>query len=129
MENLNQERIQAINGVLNQLNEALNMHVVALAGYDNVLLGQGHVVMLNGFAVGFDVIPQGNGFNLYQNPRPVGLIGVGIQFFDQDAAEQLAANVRDGNGNPAQAVHIRQAHQNRINDLNVQIANLNALLN
>lgn len=128
MENVDQERNNAINEFLAQLNQGLADHQAALARYDNVLLGQGHVVVLNGFAIAFDVVPQGNGLNLYNNARPHGLLQNGLQFFDRDAAIQLAAAVRDGNGQPAQAVHIRQAHQGRINDIQAQIANLKNLI-
>jgi hypothetical protein len=106
-----------------EFEEAANEHRAALAGYQNVLLGEGYIVFINGFGINFDAQPAPNNMRLLNNPRPCGILG-GIQMFNRENAIQLAAGVRDGNGQVAEAMHIADAHRNRIADLEQQIHNL-----
>lgn len=103
-----------------EFEEAAQEHRAALAGYQNVLLGEGYIIYINGFGINFDAQPAPNNMRLLNNPRPCGILG-GIQMFNQENAIQLAAGVRDGNGQVAQAIHIADAHRDRIADLERQI--------
>lgn len=81
-------------------------NVEALDKLDGVLLGQGHIIMTGENAIKPELIKQADGYQLdgaevcaiIQAPR-----------FNQSDAEKLAAAIKNGHGERARAVHIRDA--------------------
>lgn len=78
-----------------------------LESYRRVILGQGWVVVPAGLnsCLAFDIDANG----VASNPRVVCILSAHL-FCRQDA-ENLAANCRNGAGEPARAMHIRDAIQ------------------
>lgn len=106
--------------LMEMLNDDLTALKEKLARLDGVLLGEGYVLMSNGMALAFDIDDQ----RRLSNPRPVGLDGTGYLMLAKEEAERIAANVFDGGGKPAEAMHIRAALQQAIADQTALIENL-----
>jgi hypothetical protein len=93
-----------------------------LACFDGVTLGQGFIVVgTAGQAITFDISNTGK----VTNPRQT-IAKLAVRFERQDA-EHVAANVKDGNGQPARAVHVRQAILDQIESTKKVILQLEAL--
>lgn len=106
---VNEEVMAARAKMIAEYQEAIAKLDQRIASYDNVLLGQGFVVLLNGFACNYEFKPQRNNRRLATNPRPCGLVYGGYQLFSLDDATQLAATTKDGAGVVAKPVYIRDA--------------------
>lgn len=93
-----------------------------LESYSRVILGQGWVVVPQGLqnVLAFDI--DANGVAGAQQPRVVCILNA--HMFCREDAENLAANCRNGAGQPARAMHIRDALQMCINASEALIGSL-----
>lgn len=91
-----------------------------LERYRRVILGQGWVVVPEGLqnVLAFDIDAN----RVASNPRVVCILNA--HMFCREDAENLAANCRNGAGQPARAMHIRDALQMCINASEALIGSL-----
>jgi hypothetical protein len=99
--------------VLKSLQQALADHKADLALLDGVLLGQGFIVTIGGFALSFD----GNKTPAITRPGRA-------DRFDQATAERIAERVHNANGETGRAIHVRAALLEAIIFLEGSIADL-----
>ena len=87
-----------------------------LESYDNVLLGQGFIVCNpHNIPLSFDSTPEENGNTLISNPETCGLLS-GYSMFTKSDALKVAANVKNGAGEPAEVKHITQMLKDAIEE-------------
>jgi hypothetical protein len=121
--NTNQAQTIAMNEVIGTFRDHLAALESRLASFSGVLMGAGYIIVSNGFALCFDIDPV---TRTLSNPLPVGMTGSGFLMLDQANAERIAPTVFDGNGKPAQAMHICDALRQAIKEQRDTIASIEA---
>lgn len=78
---------------------------------DDVLLGQGFIVRMEGLCIKFDVDASGNVTN------PCHAKSYRATRFELSDAKRIAASVQNGNGVAGEAIHVKQAIQEQIEQM------------
>ena len=89
-------------------------NVAALDMLENTLLGQGYIIMIGSNAIQPELQPHIEGRWILSSARPCPIVKA--QRFNQETADALAAGIKNGHGNQARAVHIREALTQAIAD-------------
>lgn len=112
--------MNTVNEMLNTQVELLNKLETALAGYDNVLLGQGFLVVNpNNIALAFDMVKVDGGYKA-TNARPCGYFG-GYSMFTKKDALLLSKVVSNGAGEPSTVKHVREFLQDAIEQVSQSV--------
>lgn len=101
----------AISLILAQLDEQAEEATTRIAGLKNTLLGAGFIVMIETVPLRFTIKDR-----VANNPFPASL-GMATRFTQQDA-EAIAAKCQNGNGTKGRAIHILQAYEGRLVEIN-----------
>lgn len=105
-------------GIIAELETALQAHENALCLIDGALIGKGHIVRIGELGVAFTVLPDGT----VKDPRPVPPYSATC--FTQKEAERIALNARNAAGERGVAVHVSDAIRERLTSLNALLASI-----